>query len=136
MSQRRKSIAKAKRKNPPSRKIKTSLRQKMVTAGVVILALLFAASMYFSTPGASSRRSASTAKQPLTNSNTRRRPSHNLSRKENYNFIKEKTYVKSIDIEIANTAKDIQQGLMYRQKMDEDKVCSSFFRICNTGVFG
>ncbi len=119
MSQKRKSIRKAKKNQAAPRKIKTSMRQKVVTGGVVLLALLFALSMFLSTPNSSNRR-VTIPNNPPTPSNAV--PAEPQFVKEGeLQFFKDNNIVTAIDIEIANTAKEIEQGLMYRQKMDTDK---------------
>lgn len=120
MSQRRKSIRKTQKKQDAPRKVKTSMRQKMITGAVIVFALLFAVSMFFSTPNSVNRRTTNTPNQPAQNSNAQ--PAEPQFVKEgSLQFLKGENIAVAIDIEIANTAKEIEQGLMYRQKMDQNK---------------
>lgn len=120
MSQRRKSVRKATKGQSAPRKTKSSPRQMMITAGIVVLAIMFAVSMFFSTPNRLSRSASNPSNVPAPGSNAR--PAEPQFVKEGeLQFFKDDVIVKSIDIEIANTVNEIQQGLMFRQKMDEDK---------------
>ncbi len=120
MSQKRKSIRKANKIQPEARKTRTSLRQKLITASVVIFALLFAVSMFLSTPK-SSNRSVSNSSNNVSSGNISKPAEPPFVKEGELQFFKENNIVKVIEIEIANTVKEIQQGLMYRQKMDENK---------------
>ena len=120
MSQRRKSIRKASKNTSGPHKIKTSKRQKLITLGVVVLALLFAMSMFLSTPNNSNRRTTNATNQAIQSNNSK--PAEPQFIKEgNLQFVKDGNSIKTIEIEVANTVQEIQQGLMYRQKMDENK---------------
>ena len=121
MSQRRKSIRKAQKNQAPPQKVKTSTRQKLVTGAVILFALLFALSMFFSTPNSFNRTgSSSSPTPPITNSNAK--PAEPQFVKEGeLQFFKNGNITVAIDIEVANTAEKIEQGLMYRQRMDKNK---------------
>jgi uncharacterized membrane protein (UPF0127 family) len=120
MSQKRKSIRKSNQNQPSPRKTKTSKRQKLITAGVVILALLFALSMFLSTPNNTIRSVKNSSNQPIPNANSK--PAEPQFVKEgDLQFYKNGTIVKGIEIEIADNVEEIKQGLMFRQKMDEGK---------------
>jgi uncharacterized membrane protein (UPF0127 family) len=120
MSQRRKSIRKAQKNQAAPSKTKTSMRQKLIIVGVVVLALLFVMSMFFSTPNAINNSPSNSSNQPATNNNAR--PAEPQFVKEGgLQFFKDGNITVAIDIEVANTAKEIEQGLMYRQKMDQNK---------------
>ena len=96
------------------------MRQKLITAGVVFLALLFAMSMFLSTPNSSNRKASNASNQALPSNNSK--PAEPQFVKEgNLQFVKEGKPIKSIEIEVASTVQEIQQGLMYRQNMDESK---------------
>jgi uncharacterized membrane protein (UPF0127 family) len=120
MSQHRKSARKTTKNQSALRKIKSSPRQKLITAAVIFFALLFAVSMFFSSTNRSIRRAAnpSTIPAPASNSKLAEPP---FVKEGEVTFFKADEIVKSIDIEIANTENEIKQGLMFRQKMDEDK---------------
>jgi uncharacterized protein len=120
MSKRRKSIRKAKKSQAAPRKTKTSLRQKIITAGVVILALLFALSMFYSTPNGSNRKSPDSSNTDIPNSRSKSAEPQFI-KEGSLQFLKDGNIIKAIEIEVADTPKETQQGLMYRQKMDENK---------------
>ena len=120
MSQRRKAARKAQKNKPVQRKVKTSMRQKMITGGVIVLALLFAVSMFFSTPNASIRKPAKNTSPSIPTNNAK--PAEPQFVKEGeLQFFKNGNITVGIDIEVANTAKEIEQGLMFRQQMDQNK---------------
>ena len=120
MSQRRKAIRKAKKNQPTPRKTKTSLRQKMITGAIVLFALLFAASMFFSTPNNFNRKGANSPSQPIPNNNATSAEPQFVKEGE-LQIFKNGNIAVALDIEVANTAKEIEQGLMYRQKMDKNR---------------
>ena len=120
MSQRRKSIRKSQKKQSPPKKVKTSMRQKMITGAVILFALLFAVSMFFSTPNSINRRPATSTNPTVPNTNaTTSEPQ--FVKEGQLQFFKQDNISVAIDIEVANTAQEIEQGLMYRQKMDQNK---------------
>ncbi len=120
MSQKRKSIRKANKNQPGPRVTKTSKRQKLITVGVVALALLFALGMFLTTPNNTTRNVKKTSDQPIPNANSK--PAEPQFVKEgDLQFYKNETIVKGIEIEVADNAEEIKQGLMFRQNMDEGK---------------
>lgn len=118
MIQRKKASRKVSKNQYTPRKIKSSPRQKLITGGVVVFALLFVASMFFSRPNSFTRRETNPSSIAAPGSTAK--PAEPAFIKEGeLTFLKAGQVVKSIDIEIASTAAEIQQGLMFRQKMDE-----------------
>ena len=77
-------------KPKPRYKTKTSMRQKLVTGGVILLALLFAASMYFSTPGTSSRKTVKipNSENPITSIPNTPPPSPQFIKEGELQFLK------------------------------------------------
>ena len=120
MSQKRKSIRKAQKGQTSPKKGKTSMRQKMIIIGVVILSLLFAASMFFSTPNGINSNAGNSSKKPVPTSNSKSAEPQ-FVKEGALQFFRDGNISVAIDIEVADTPKEIEQGLMYRQKMDNNK---------------
>jgi len=120
MSQRRRSIRKANKKQSAPLKNKTSPRQKLIIAGVVILALLFGVSMFLSTPNSSNRNTTSSTNTTIPASNAKTAEPQFI-KEGTLQFLKDANIKAAIEIEVANTADEIEQGLMHRRKMDQNK---------------
>jgi len=120
MSQRRKSIRKVNKKQSAPHKIKTSRRQKLITAGVVVLALLFAVSMFLSTPNSANKKTTTSKNTTIPASNAKTSEPQFVNEGA-LQFLNDANIKAAIDIEVVDTADEIEQGLMYRQKMDKNK---------------
>ncbi len=120
MSQKRKSIRKVNKNQAAHHKTKTSPRQKLITSGVVVLALLFAVSMFLSTPNSSNRKTDNSSNIPVPTSNAKSAEPQFI-KEGALQFLKDANIKAAIDIELANTPDEIEKGLMYRQKMDQNK---------------
>jgi len=122
----RKPTNKVKSKKQNTYKHKTSMRQKLVTLGVIGLALLFAFSMFMSAPKAPKR--APVPNRTAAGSNTNNNADISKPKEEpqfvnegSLSFIVDGKAVKKIDVEVADNEADTQQGLMFRTQMAENR---------------
>lgn len=106
------------------RKIKTSWRQKLVTGGIVSLILIFLLGMIFSRPMIPAKRANNN--QPTTNSSTPP-PKPQFTAEGKLDFMRGDSAITSVEIEIADTPRDIEMGLMHRRTMRHDRAMLFIF---------